>query len=234
MWKWVLVPGIIYAILFVIGIGFFIQTASDVIEFLTYRLNLNEFVQKLKSSWIGFLFTMGGITVWMILLLFYFSVFKYLWLIACSPLYALLSQRTEAIIAKESFRIDYNKLKVTLNRAVILALSNFLRQTLYLLIIFFVSLIPIIGWIMPLVAIFFECFFYGYSMLDYSLERLNIISEDSYAITNKNKGLAFGNGMLFYLMHFLPIIGWFLAPAYAIVAATICIHQYNPYPSKEK
>jgi CysZ protein len=177
---------------------------------------------------------MGGITVWMILLLFYFSVFKYLWLIACSPLYALLSQRTEAIIAKESFRIDYNKLKVTLNRAVILALSNFLRQTLYLLIIFFVSLIPIIGWIMPLVAIFFECFFYGYSMLDYSLERLNIISEDSYAITNKNKGLAFGNGMLFYLMHFLPIIGWFLAPAYAIVAATICIHQYNPYPSKEK
>ena len=115
-----------------------------------------------------------------------------------------------------------------------LASSNFLRQTFYLIIIFFVALIPIIGWLMPIVAVFFECFFYGFSMLDYSLERLEISSPDSLAITNKNKGLAFGNGLLFYLMHFLPIIGWVLAPAYAIVAATICIHQYNPYPSTVK
>ena len=229
-----MVPGIIYAILFILGIRFFIQTASDVIELLTYRLNLNEWLQRLRSSWVGFLFTMGGIAIWMILLLFYFSVFKYLWLIISSPLYAILSQKTEAIIAEETFNIDYDKLKVTLKRAVLLALSNFLRQSLYLLVILFLALIPIIGWIMPIVAIFFECFFYGFSMLDYSLERLNIISKDSVAITNKNKGLAFGNGLMFYLMHFLPIIGWVLAPAYAIVAATICIHQYNPYPSKVK
>jgi CysZ protein len=218
----------------VLGIGFFMQTASDVIELLTYRLNLNEWVQRLRSSWVGFLFAMGGIAIWMILLLFYFSVFKYLWLIICSPLYAILSQRTEAIIAGETFHLDKNKLKITLKRALILASSNFLRQTLYLLIIFFVALIPVIGWMMPIVSIFFECFFYGFSMLDYSLERLNIFSKDSFAITNKNKGLAFGNGLMFYLMHLLPIIGWVLAPAYAIVAATICIHQYNPYPSKVK
>jgi CysZ protein len=229
-----LVPGIIYAILFVLGFNLFIQTATQVIEFLTYRLNLNDFVQRLKSSWVGFLFTMGGITIWMVLLQFYFSIFKYLWLIVCSPLYAILSQRTEAIIAGESIQFDFKKLKATLKRAVLLASSNFLRQTFYLIIIFFVALIPIIGWLMPIVAVFFECFFYGFSMLDYSLERLEISSPDSLAITNKNKGLAFGNGLLFYLMHFLPIIGWVLAPAYAIVAATICIHQYNPYPSTVK
>jgi CysZ protein len=30
--------------------------------------------------------------------------------------------------------------------------------------------------------------------------------------------------MVFYLLHLLPVIGWILAPSYAVVAATISIH----------
>lgn len=215
------------------GISFFIDTATGVIEFLTYNLGINIWVQKLQSSWIGFFFTMGGITLWMILLLFYFSVFKFVWLIVCSPIFIVLSQRTESIIAGEIFRFDFSRIMEDVKRACKLAFRNFFRQTFYLLILFFISFIPLVGWAMPLLALFFECFFYGFSMLDYSFEREKISSPDAFAITNKHKGLAVGNGMLFYVMHFLPIIGWILAPAYAIVAATICVHQYNPYPSKE-
>jgi CysZ protein len=41
----------------------------------------------------------------------------------------------------------------------------------------------------------------------------------------KHKGLAIGNGLVFYLMHGIIIVGWVLAPAYAVVAATISMHE---------
>jgi hypothetical protein len=37
--------------------------------------------------------------------------------------------------------------------------------------------------------------------------------------------LAIGNGLVFYLMHAIPILGWILAPAYAVVAATISLYH---------
>ena len=133
------------------------DTATGVIEFLTYKLGINIWVQKLQSSWIGFFFTMGGITLWMILLLFYFSVFKFVWLIVCSPIFIVLSQRTESIISGEIFRFDFSRVMEDVKRACKLALRNFFRQIFYLLILLFVSFIPLIGWAMPLLALFFEC-----------------------------------------------------------------------------
>jgi CysZ protein len=44
-----------------------------------------------------------------------------------------------------------------------------------------------------------------------------------------HKGLAMGNGIVFYLFHFLPVIGWILAPSYAVIAATLSI-----YPLKKE
>ena len=41
--------------------------------------------------------------------------------------------------------------------------------------------------------------------------------------TGQHKGLAIGNGMVFYLMHGFLFIGWIFAPAYAVIAATISI-----------
>ena len=41
----------------------------------------------------------------------------------------------------------------------------------------------------------------------------------------RHKGLAVGNGLMFYLMHIVPLVGWVLAPAYAVVAATLSLHK---------
>jgi CysZ protein len=43
----------------------------------------------------------------------------------------------------------------------------------------------------------------------------------SMAFTGRHKGLAIGNGLLFYAMHALII----LAPAYAIIAATLSVNK---------
>jgi CysZ protein len=62
-------------------------------------------------------------------------------------------------------------------------------------------------------------------MLDYSSERNKLSTSASIAFIGKHKGLAIGNGLVFYMMHLIPFLGWLLAPSYAVVAATLSLHK---------
>jgi CysZ protein len=106
-----------------------------------------------------------------------------------------------------------------------LALRNTVWQTVYMFALFLLSFIPVIGWITPLIVILVECYYYGFSMLDYSFERQKLSPAESIRYVSQHKGLAIGNGIVFYLMHGLIIIGWVLAPAYAVVAATLSLYK---------
>jgi CysZ protein len=58
-------------------------------------------------------------------------------------------------------------------------------------------------------------------MLDYSFARVNFTPAQSIAFIGRHKGLAIGNGLLFYVMHALIP----LAPGYAIIGATLTVHK---------
>ena len=171
---------------------------------------------------------MGSLLLWLILLLFYFSLFKYLFLIIGSPLFAYLSEKTEAIIEGNDIPFNFKQLLTDIIRGIKLSARNSLWQTVYTISILLLSLIPILGWLTPVLAILIECYYYGFSMLDYSMERHKKSPAESIYYVSSHKGLAIGNGLVFYLLHFLPIIGWVLAPAYAVVAATLSM-----YPLKQ-
>ncbi|MCR6721955.1 MAG: hypothetical protein NVV59_17080 [Chitinophagaceae bacterium] len=72
LWKWVLIPGLLYTILFITGIYFFGRSATDVVEYITHILQLSDWSQQFQNSFLGFLFTFAGIIFWLTLLLFYF------------------------------------------------------------------------------------------------------------------------------------------------------------------
>ncbi|HMP95217.1 MAG TPA: EI24 domain-containing protein, partial [Phnomibacter sp.] len=109
-------------------------------------------------------------------------------------------------------------------RGIKLALRNALWQTVYTVSILLLSLIPVIGWASPVLSLFIECYYYGFSMLDYSCERHKLSASESIRFIGQHKGLAIGNGIVFYLMHLVPILGWIMAPAYAVVAATLSLY----------
>ena len=229
LWKWIIIPGLLYAVLFVIGIYFFWRSADGAISYLSELFGIDKWLHRQQSSVLSFLFILAGIVVRLILVFFYFSLFKYIFLIIGSPLFAYLSERTEAIIEGREFPFTFKDLLKDAARGIRLALRNALWQTVYSVSIILLSLFPIIGWITPLISLFVECYYYGFSMLDYSCERHKLSPSASIEFISKRKGLAIGNGLVFYLMHALPIIGWVLAPAYAIVAATISLyHQHEP------
>lgn len=225
LWKWILIPGFIYAVLFMAGGYFFIKTAHSAVELMLMKTGVKAWLEKMQESWLQYLFIIGNIMLMLILLLFYFSLFKYLFLILGSPLLAYLSEKTESIMEGKEFPFEFSQFLKDIIRGMKIAMRNMLWQTVYLLSIMIVSFIPVIGWIAPPVTLFIECYYLGSSMMDYSAERNKMSIQESILFSNRHKGLAIGNGMVFYLMHMIPVAGWILAPSYAVVASTISFNH---------
>ncbi|MGZ8509846.1 MAG: EI24 domain-containing protein [Chitinophagaceae bacterium] len=221
LWKWVVIPGLIYTLLFITAMYFFGRSATAVIEYFTHIMHLSDWIQKFENSFLGFLFTFTGIILWMVLLLFYFSFFKYICLIIGSPVFAYLSRKTEFIIEGNDHALRWSEIKHEAARGIYIAMRNCGWQTIYLVGLILLSLIPVVGWIIPLVVLVVECYYYGFSMLDYGLARNKYTSAESIQFIGRHKGLAIGNGFLFYLMHVVIIF----APAYAIIAGTLTVHK---------
>ncbi len=208
---------------------YFGQTAGDFIEWMAMKTGLRGWIDQFSNSFIGFLFVFGTALLWLIMMLLYFSLFKFLFLIIGSPVFAFLSEKTASIIEGKDFPFSFTQLGKDILRGIKLALRNSVWQTVYVLSILLLSLIPLIGWLTPILAVLVECYYYGFSMLDYGMERQKKTPAESIFYIGNHKGLAIGNGFIFYLMHMLPIIGWILAPSYAVVAATL-----STYPNSSK
>lgn len=136
-------------------------------------------------------------------------------------MFAYLSEKTEAIIEGKEHLFNWKDLKKDCLRSIKLAVRNCGWQSVYLISLILLSLIPVVGWITPVVALLMECYYFGFSMLDYSFARAGFTPAQSIAFTGRHKGLAIANGLIFYIMHIIII----LAPAYAIIAATLSVHK---------
>jgi CysZ protein len=208
-----------------VGMYFFWQSSNDAVTWISQQIGLENWLQKQRNNWLSFLFVMAGLILRIVLVFFYFSLFKYLFLIIGSPVFAYLSEKTESILEGKDFPFELKQLLHDVARGIRLALRNTLWQSVYVVSLLLLSLFPVAGWITPVIALFVECYFYGASMLDYSLERHKLTYTQSVSYISRHKGLAIGNGLMFFLMHGFIIIGWVLAPAYAVVAATLSLHK---------
>jgi CysZ protein len=220
-WKWIILPGIIYTALFILGMIVFWQSSDSAINWASLQLRIEPWLQKERSEWLSFFFVMMRMMLQLTLVLFYFSLFKYLILIIGSPLFAYLSEKTEAMMEGKEHVFNWPELRKDCIRSIRLALRNCGWQIVYLFALLLLSLIPVVGWIMPLIALLMECYYYGFSMLDYSLARNGSTPAQSIHFIGRHKGLAIANGFLFYVMHILIIF----APAYTIIAATLTVHK---------
>jgi CysZ protein len=211
--------------MFLIGMYFFWNSSNDAVTYLSRSIGLENWLQGQHNEWLSFFFLMAGLMLRLVLVFFYFSLFKYLFLIVGSPIFAYLSEKTESILEGKDFPFDISQLLTDIWRGIRIALRNSVWQTIYTISLLLMSLIPLFGWVAPVIVLFVECFYYGSSMLDYSLERHKLSYTQSVNYIAHHKGLAIGNGLVFFLMHLVLIIGWVLAPAYAVIAATLSLHK---------
>ena len=223
LWKWILIPGIIYAILFVTGLYYFWVNSNELITYIFQQTGLAAWLDTMKEGLLNLLVIVAHLIIMSIGLSIFFSFFKYAFLVVGSPIFAYLSEKTDSIQTGKDFPFSISRLLIDAKRGISIAARNLLWQTTYLLAILLLSFIPVIGWVAPLIAFMVECYYFGFSMLDYSAERKNLSVQESIHFISAHRGLAIGNGMVFYGMHLIPVIGWVLAPSYAVIAATISI-----------
>ena len=107
LWKWILIPGFIYTILFGAGIYFFWVSSNNAVTWLSSNMGVEAWLQKERNEFYSFLFVMIGMMLRLVLVLFYFSLFKYLFLIIGSPVFAYLSEKTTSIIEGREFPFNF-------------------------------------------------------------------------------------------------------------------------------
>jgi CysZ protein len=219
MVRWIIIPGIIYTLMFIVAMILFARSANDAVNWLSLQLRIEPWLQQERNPFLAFIFVMAGIMLRLVLFLFYFSLFKYLILIIGSPVFAYLSEKTEAIIDNREYKFSLKEILPAAKRGIRLALRNAGWQTVYMIGIIFLSLFPVIGWITPLVAIVVECYYYGFSMLDYGLAKNGFTLQNSVYYSGRHKGLSIGNGIVFYMMHVVIVF----APAFAIIASSLSV-----------
>jgi CysZ protein len=219
LWRWMILPGIIYAFLFILGISYFSQTSSTFIEWIILKTGLKSWVDTIDSDIIGFFITMGSFWLWFTLMLFYFAMFKFIFLILFSPIFSYHHLRIAAIQQNVPYLFNWPEYIKLMIRAIKLSLTNMVWQIVYLIPIILFCTIPIIGWFTPIFTILMEGYYFGYAMMDYGLATENKSSIASATYVSNHKGLPIANGLMFYIMHLIPVIGWVTAPFYALIAA---------------
>jgi CysZ protein len=226
LWSQLLIPGLIYMFIFLAGFYVFFTTLGNVVnERVLEDTGIRKWLDDMDSGFLRFIFSFTSLVVWMVGALFYFSLFKYIWLIICSPVLALLSAKAHQWTEGENKNASKEDILHATFRGVQVALRNFVWQSVYFLAFFVVALFPVVGWVVPFFALLMEAYYMGFSMLDYVMGQNKVGMTETRRYVAERKGLAVGNGAGFYVMLIIPVLGWVMAPAYAMASAAFTVKE---------
>lgn len=153
----------------------------------------------------------------------------YIIIILMSPVYALLSEKTAALLTQTEIPFSLNQFIYDIIRGILLAIRNLLIETGLTILFLIFSFIPIIGLASAPAMMLITSYFYGFAFIDYSLERQHYGIKQSIRTINNHKGEAIGIGLPFTLVLSLPFIGSFTAAFLsipAVVAATLVSNRH--------
>jgi CysZ protein len=228
VWKkqnkamWIM--GIFYSCLFMVALYIFFTTFTRFSDLLVAQTNIKNWLQS-SNTLLHFFFITSLVMFNLVVFIYYFGICKYVYLLLFAPIYSYIRFSTNsgvpftAIHLKEIFSLSKH---TALN-----LLKNLFWQTLYTLLFLVLTLVPLVGWVIPLIALLTEFYYFGYTQLDYTLYQKKYTPQTIATYINQHKGLAIGNGLLFYALHIIPLLGWIVAPYYALAAADLSIDAFE-------
>lgn len=170
---------------------------------------------KQTAALIGDIF--GGILI----LVLGFIIYKHIVMALSAPFMGPVSEKLEAhILGREIVAHKETSFMQQLWRGIRINIRN-LGMELWLTIpILLLGLIPVIGLASSVLLFLVQAYYAGFGNMDYTLER-HLGYRESISFVRNNKGLAIGNGIVFILFLFLPIIGVILVLPLSVTAATV-------------
>lgn len=216
LWKYMIIPGLISVVLSGIIVAVVWGLKTPIGDWLSNQYPF-EFG---KEAVVGIA---GWLSILIVLILIFY-LFKYLVMAIIAPFMGTLSERVETIkTGRPAPEVSFGQLVQDVLRGLRIALRNVVREILLtLLILILFNFIPLVGTLaIPVATFIVQAYYAGFGNLDYTLERKRFNVSNSVAFTRAHRGFTIGNGAVFVLLMFIPVLGWFLAPGYGTVAATL-------------
>jgi CysZ protein len=213
--PYMLLPGLLYAALFALGFYYFWVNSNYLFLWLGKKTGLAVWLEQQHNDWLNYYLLLTAFSLRISLALVGFALLKYILLVLGAPLFVWISYATSSNTQEHipNYMIDAS-------RGARLALRNMATQCLYLFFLLLCCFIPIVGVAVPIIILLLEAYYFGFSMIDYQCNQNNLKVADSVHIIEEHRGLALGNGMVYYALHLVPILGWIIAPGWAILAAS--------------
>jgi CysZ protein len=167
------------------------------------------------------------ILVWILLLLLLFITYRHVVLALLSPFLCTLSEKTECLLSgKSAAKFRWKQALSDLIRGIRINLRILILSLLFSLIVWIFVFIPVIGAFLSLaVSFIIQSYYGGFALLDYTLERRRFSVKESIAYVKQQRAAVTGIGTGFFVLSLIPLIGWFLAPAYGTIAATLMLRE---------
>lgn len=223
LWRYVMLPGLLSVLTISIVIGGPVLTfayggGEDSLENSLIGLYPFEWGQSIFEGLVHL------IPFWLLLLVVLtgamFFLGKYLVLIIASPFMGALSEKIEEIVTGHKPPSDSNFM-LDLIRGIRISIRNLVRELGLTLFFLLFNIIPGIGSLIgTILTLSVEAYYAGFGNMDYTLERKGFNVRESVAFVSSNRSSAIGNGAGFLFILFIPVLGWFLAPAYGTISAT--------------
>jgi len=231
LWPWITVPGILsfcyLMLLAVLG-----------------TMILPGFSESINANWIPeFLsgdatYVMVSILLWLFLMILGYLSYQQVVLILFSPILGFLSEIVEkSIYHLEPPSFTFQNFVKDILRGLAINLRNLGWMLLFTGFAWLLGILPLVGvFLSPVLLLLIQSYYSGFGLVDYTLERHRYSISDSITFVHQHKSRVTGVGMGFILMLLIPIIGWFFAPGYGAVAATLAalekIHDHDVLTNK--
>ena len=155
------------------------------------------------------------------------AIFSGIFLVIGTPFFSFISSKTEELYSGNKYTFKWSVFLNEIKRGISISVRNSFKQIGLIILITLIALIPILEIFTPLLTFIVQAYFNGILITDYTLERheYSIKTSEKYYSNHKPEMFALGLGFMFILL--IPVIGWFLAPTYGLVASYLYFSNSN-------
>lgn len=213
LWKYFFVP-IVISIITATLIGLTAYGLSD---------NIGSFIAKIwllewgKDVFTSFSSVLGAIMVLVIGLIIY----KHIIMAFSAPFMSPVSEKIEAhLTGIQKHEHRKTTFQQQLWRGIRVNVRNLLKELLITIPLLLLKFIPVVNIFSTILLFMVQAYYAGFGNMDYTLER-HFNYKDSLNFVRQHRGIAIGNGMVFMLFLFIPVIGIILVLPLSVTAASL-------------
>lgn len=166
------------------------------------------------------LFEVAHYTEIIIFFIFGKILYKHIAMAVLSPIMSPVSLKIEAHVygnTKQHIKLTFMQ---SLWRGLRINTRNFIREMIFTSILLLISFIPYIGVIAAVMLFIIHAYYAGFGNMDPTLER-HFNYKNSIRFVKQHRGIAIGNGIVFLLILFVPIVGLIIAYPISFIAASV-------------